>query len=59
MEFAKQKMELFNQFLNLWSSNFFFRMFHTVTKKFKLIFETGNGNIQTGNGIIQTGNGII
>ena len=52
MELPKQEMELFLLFSQLWSKNFFYKMFINFANELKAGFETGNGIIQTGNGII-------
>ena len=52
MELSKQEMELFFLFPDLWSKNFFYKMFLNFIKEFKAGLKTGNGIFQTGIWII-------
>ena len=45
-------MELFLLFPDIWSKNFFYKMFLNFINELKAGFKTGNGIIQTGCGII-------
>ena len=44
MELSKQEIELFLPLLDLWSKNFFFKMFLIWSKEFKINFQNRKWN---------------
>ena len=59
IDFQNRKWNYFPHFQASDEKTSFTTYFSFDPKVLKLIFKTGNGNMQAGNGIIQTGNGII